>query len=39
MAEKNVGDRYICDICGQEVEIVTPTDVDLVCCGMPMTKE
>jgi superoxide reductase len=33
------GETYICEICGQVVEVVTGGEGELVCCGEPMEKE
>ncbi|MFC2078361.1 desulfoferrodoxin FeS4 iron-binding domain-containing protein [Candidatus Bipolaricaulota bacterium] len=34
MAE--VGKTYVCDLCGQEVEVTVSGAGTLVCCGVPM---
>jgi len=33
------GDKYICKICGNEVEVKKVGGGTLVCCGKPMTKK
>jgi superoxide reductase len=32
----NVGELYVCRICGNAVEIVVAGSGNLVCCGQPM---
>lgn len=32
----NVGELYVCRICGNAVEIVVAGSGKLVCCGQPM---
>jgi superoxide reductase len=36
MAQK--GEKYRCNICGNEVEVVKAGVGTLVCCGKPMEK-
>ena len=36
MAVKNVGERYRCDICGNEVTVTKVGGGVLVCCGEDM---
>jgi len=36
MAVNHVGERYICDICGNEVEVTVVGGGTLVCCGQDM---
>jgi desulfoferrodoxin-like iron-binding protein len=31
-----VGETYLCEICGNKVEVVTAGAGQLVCCGQPM---
>jgi len=31
-----VGETYLCEICGNKVEVVAPGAGQLVCCGQPM---
>ncbi len=31
------GERYLCEICGNEVEVEKVGDGTLVCCGQEMT--
>jgi desulfoferrodoxin-like iron-binding protein len=38
MAVENVGERYRCNICGNEVEVTKVGGGELVCCGQPMEK-
>ena len=33
---KKVGERYLCNICGNEVEVTKAGGGELVCCGEPM---
>jgi desulfoferrodoxin-like iron-binding protein len=33
---KNVGEKYRCNICGNEVEVTKVGGGELVCCGKPM---
>ena len=30
---------YVCELCGNIVEVLTPGDGDLVCCGQDMTLQ
>ena len=32
----DVGERYSCPICGNEVEVTKAGGGELVCCGQPM---
>jgi len=34
-----VGKRYVCKICGNEVEVKIAGAGTLVCCGQPMEEE
>ncbi len=36
MAVKNVGEKYRCNICGNEVEVTKAGGGALVCCGAEM---
>lgn len=38
---KKVGEKYVCEICGNEVKVTKVGGGELVCCGQPMklTKE
>jgi desulfoferrodoxin-like iron-binding protein len=38
MAVEKVGEKYWCDICGNEVVVTKAGGGELVCCGEPMTK-
>ncbi len=38
MAVKEVGERYRCNICGNEVTVDTAGGGTLVCCGEDMEK-
>ena len=38
MAVENVGEKYICNTCGNVVEVVEVGGGVLVCCGQPMEK-
>ena len=38
MAVKKVGEKYKCDICGNEVAVTKAGGGTLVCCGKPMEK-
>lgn len=38
MADMKVGDRYRCDICGNEITLDKAGGGELVCCGEPMHK-
>jgi len=38
MAVKKVGEKYICNVCGNEVEVTAVGGGELVCCGQPMEK-
>ena len=37
-AVKKVGEKYVCDICGNEVKVTKVGGGELVCCGQPMTS-
>jgi desulfoferrodoxin-like iron-binding protein len=36
MAVKNVGEKYRCNVCGNEVEVTKVGGGILVCCGQEM---
>ena len=36
MGVKKVGEKYFCDICGNEVVVTKAGGGELVCCGEPM---
>lgn len=36
MAVENVGEKYLCAICGNEVTVTKAGGGELVCCGQPM---
>jgi len=36
MAVKNIGEKYRCSICGNEVEVTKAGGGTLVCCGQDM---
>jgi desulfoferrodoxin-like iron-binding protein len=38
MAVKKVGDKYRCNICGNEVTLTKVGAGTLVCCGEPMQR-
>ena len=38
MAVEKVGEKYKCDICGNEVTLTKIGRGTLVCCGKPMGK-
>lgn len=38
MPVKNVGEKYRCDVCGNEVTVTKVGGGELVCCDQPMTK-
>ncbi len=31
-----IGEKYLCSICGNEVEVTKAGGGELVCCGQPM---
>ncbi len=33
------GDIYVCEMCGNKVEVKEVGGGELVCCGAPMVKE
>ena len=38
MAVEKAGEIYICNICGNEVNVTKAGGGELVCCGQPMEK-
>ena len=38
MNVENAGEKYRCEICGNEVEVLTAGGGELVCCGEPMIR-
>ena len=38
MAVEKVGEKYRCNICGNEVEVTKAGGGDLICCGQSMEK-
>ena len=38
MAVENVGEKYRCNICGNEVVVIVTGGGTLVCCGEDMEK-
>lgn len=38
MAVENIGEKYKCEICGNEVEVTKAGGGTLVCCGQDMIK-
>ncbi|MFO7996348.1 MAG: desulfoferrodoxin FeS4 iron-binding domain-containing protein [Dehalococcoidia bacterium] len=38
MAAKKIGDKFRCNICGNEVTLTKVGGGTLVCCGEPMEK-
>lgn len=39
MAVENVGEKYKCNVCGNEVTVTKVGGGELVCCGQPMEKQ
>ncbi len=35
----NEGDIYLCELCGNKVEVKEVGGGELVCCGAPMVQE
>ncbi len=35
---QRIGDKFKCEICGNEVEVTLVGGGELVCCGQPMEK-
>jgi desulfoferrodoxin-like iron-binding protein len=38
MNVENVGEKYKCNICGNEVTVTKAGGGELVCCGVPMVR-
>jgi desulfoferrodoxin-like iron-binding protein len=38
MAVEKVGEKYICNVCGNEVTVTKAGGGELICCGQPMEK-
>jgi desulfoferrodoxin-like iron-binding protein len=38
MKVENVGEKYRCEVCGNEVEVIKAGGGELVCCGQPMVR-
>jgi len=38
MAVEKVGEKYRCNVCGNEVAVTKVGGGELVCCGQPMEK-
>lgn len=38
MAVQKVGEKYRCNTCGNEVEVIIVGGGELVCCGKPMEQ-
>jgi desulfoferrodoxin-like iron-binding protein len=38
MQVKNVGEKYRCSVCGNEVTVIKVGGGELVCCKKPMEK-
>jgi desulfoferrodoxin-like iron-binding protein len=38
MAVEKVGEKYRCNVCGNEVVVTEVGGGELVCCGQPMEK-
>jgi len=38
MAVERVGEKYKCNVCGNEVTVIKAGGGELVCCGKPMEK-
>jgi desulfoferrodoxin-like iron-binding protein len=38
MAVEKVGEKYRCNVCGNEVTVTKVGGGELVCCGEPMEK-
>ncbi|MCK4852524.1 MAG: desulfoferrodoxin FeS4 iron-binding domain-containing protein [Candidatus Omnitrophica bacterium] len=38
MAVEKVGEKYRCNVCGNEVIVTKAGGGELVCCGQPMEK-
>ena len=38
MAVEKIGEVYLCEVCGNEVEVITVGGGTLVCCGQNMVE-
>ena len=38
MKVEKIGEKYRCDICGNEVEVIKFGGGELVCCNQPMIR-
>lgn len=38
MGVKKIGEKYKCNVCGNEVVVTKVGGGELVCCGKPMDK-
>ena len=38
MAVKRIGEKYKCNVCGNQVTVTAAGGGELVCCGKPMEK-
>lgn len=38
MGVERVGEKYKCNVCGNEVTVIKVGGGELVCCGQPMEK-
>jgi len=38
MAVEEIGEKYRCAVCGNEITVTKVGDGELVCCGQPMGK-
>jgi len=36
MSVSNIGEKYVCSVCGNEVEVTVAGGGTLVCCGQDM---
>jgi desulfoferrodoxin-like iron-binding protein len=39
MGVKQVGEKYLCEVCGNAVEVTKVGGGTLVCCGKPMVPQ
>lgn len=39
MAVEQIGEKYVCEVCGNEVEVTKVGGGVLVCCGEEMKKQ
>jgi len=38
MPVENIGEKYVCRICGNEIEVIKVGGGTLVCCGQDMDR-